>query len=116
MINGNAEMNCKRQMIQMDIYPVGLPFSGLRSSIYRAIFSHFILYSIWLLFLFFFFFFEELFTAYSVASLLLIEILKNCTYRPLNGLSTFVNAPSPDTTATRSLPLNHFNECKFPHD
>lgn len=38
------------------------------------------------------------------------------TYRPLYGPSTFASLPSPETTATRSLPLNHFNECKFPHD
>lgn len=37
------------------------------------------------------------------------------TYLPLYGPSTFFKLPSPDTTATRSLPLNHFTECKFPH-
>lgn len=65
----------------------------------------------------FFLFFIRLFVdSLPLHTLVYICLYLNCTYRPLYGPSTFVKLPSPDTTATRSLPLNHFNECKFPHD
>lgn len=38
------------------------------------------------------------------------------TYRPVYCPSTFDTSPSPDTTATRSFPLNHLTECRSPQD
>lgn len=37
------------------------------------------------------------------------------TYRPNSCPSTLATAPSPETTAIRSWPLNHLTECNSPH-
>lgn len=56
------------------------------------------------------------FTKSLIRHRLMKKKIKKITYRPLWAPSTCVKLPLPDTTATRSLPLNHFTECKFPHD
>lgn len=51
-----------------------------------------------------------------LCSIILLYKFCTFTYRPLYCPSTFSTVPSPETTATRSLPLNHFTECSSPHD